>query len=625
MAQIAQRRDELSTTSATRRYLWLMVALIGAAFVLRVYRLDTVPLRGDEAFAIEHWAATPSRVARDLAETEPHPFGTFFGFYAWKRLAGDSEFAMRYLPLLGNLLGVAAVAALGRRLFHRRGVALLAAALWALNAFQIWHAQDARNYAIWAGLSPLAMWLFLRAADTNRPRDWVWYVLAECLALYVFFLEGMLLVVQAAHLLIYRRSGPVVRRAVIAWVILGLLLIPWFVQLWYLSGSGYEGNTARADSARLLTWFLPVLLTGDTLPGPWDVIIPLGWLGLVAALLFMRRRPDRVTGWLAVWIALPTILLLVAATNISIFHPRYLIALAPALLLLFARALLPPADQGSTVRLATVAPLLIVPLLGVGTLADYYWGSDTKSPDWPAVTVYLEARARPAQRVVKIAVDPAFNYYYDGPAEETTLLPDAPIPAQLRPEITFGDTIWLVGDSPEAEAYLDERLQFLSRDKVANFTISQYRQHDISPGEIETPANVTFGTAARLVGYTLQGPDAHTPALTLLLYWEPLAQTELDYKVFVHLTPWDQETTVLDQDDHRPLVGFASTQIWEPGTLLRDPYRLLVGADAPPPGAYTLRVGFYDPDTGNRLPTFDADGAPLDDSVPLATVRWPLK
>jgi len=44
---------------------------------------------------------------------------------------------MRYLPLLANLIGVAAVAALGKRLFHDDRTAYLAAVFWPLILFDL--------------------------------------------------------------------------------------------------------------------------------------------------------------------------------------------------------------------------------------------------------------------------------------------------------------------------------------------------------------------------------------------------------------------------------------------------------------------------------------------------------
>ena len=164
---------------ANRASLVILVTLVLLACGLRVYHLGLFPFRGDEAFAVRYWAAPPTDILNPLnglAWQEPHPFGTFFGFWAWKSLVGSSEFAMRVLPALVNLLGVPAMFALGRRLLHDERAALFGAFLWAVNPNQLWHAQDVRNYALWAGLSAVTVWLLLRASDSGRRRDWVLYV-----------------------------------------------------------------------------------------------------------------------------------------------------------------------------------------------------------------------------------------------------------------------------------------------------------------------------------------------------------------------------------------------------------------------------------------------------------------
>jgi hypothetical protein len=642
--------------SILSRRVWIFAALIGLAFVLRLYRLDAVPLRGDEAFAVRYWAAPPAQVLRDLADWEPHPFGTFLIFWGWKSLAGDSEFAMRYLPLLGNLIGVAATAALVQHLFRRsrrepspqrRGAhrekpltnlralcasavrfafapAFLAALLWAINPFLIWHAQDARNYALWAGFSPLAMVLFLRAADSNRPRDWVLYSMAQTLALYTFFLEAFFLPVQALYLVIQRRVRPVWRRAVFFWLIIGALLIPWFLQIWLLSGSGYEGTTERSDPARLLSWFLPTMLTGDELNAPWNTLFYLSCVSLITVAL-LNQTHRRVVFWLLLWAALPALGLLIAASRMSIFHPRYLIAAAPALFALAASAFLSPHRRAAWIALPIIA------LLGLNYLIPYYRGENPKSGNWPALAVYLDSRAHPNDLIIQVVPDPAFGYYYRDGADEMSLVSGVSVAAQLIDDLNFPKykTFWLIGRSPEAETYLQDHLQTVSFHTLRGFSIMQFRRWQPSDVEIEIPAEVTFGDVVRLRGYTIQGPDAGSRAIMVLLYWEPLLQTEPDYKVFVHLVGPTNPATgspIWTQDDHPPLDGFASTRHWEVGSLIRDPYHLLEDASVRLiPAEYTIQIGLYDPETNRRLPAIAANGDTIGDSYPLITLRWPLK
>jgi hypothetical protein len=597
------------------RRVFIMAALLGVAFVLRLYKLDAVPLRGDEAFAVRYWAAPPLTVLHNLADWEPHPFGTFLGFWAWKSVAGGSEFAMRYLPLLGNLIGAAAVAALARRLFHDERTAYLAAFLWAINPFLIWHAQDVRNYALWASFSPLAMWLFLRAVDLNRPRDWVLYVLAELLALNAFFFEAFFLPVQALYLLMQRRSRAAIRRALFSWAVLAVLLIPWFVQIGFLSGSGYEGTTERSAPLRLFSWFLPTLLTGDRLALPWNVYLYLA-LGFSAVLLLVQGIRER---WLLAWIAAPALFLLVTAARMSVFDPRYLIAVIPALLLLLARAV--TLATPGRMRIAGIG-LALIPVLGLSTLFTYYRGDHPKSGDWPALAAYLTSRARPGDLIVQTMADPAFGYYYHGGADETSLRPGETVSDQLVDTLVSYQTIWLIGRSSDAETYLSDHMQRVSFDTLRGFSMMQFRRWAPTPDEIETPTDITFGDLVRLRGYTLQGPDPSSRSITLLLYWEPLKQTDLNYKVFVHLIgPPHPDTPLWDQDDHFPQYGAASTQNWEIGALLRDPYHLLADPTLTlAPADYTIEIGLYDPTTDVRLPV----SAP-DDSYPLFTLHWPLR
>ncbi|MBN1563639.1 MAG: glycosyltransferase family 39 protein [Anaerolineae bacterium] len=632
------------TDPRARRFasLILLTTLLGLAFGLRVFRLDAVPLRGDEAFAVRVWADSPATVLRDWFDREPHPLGTFLGFWAWQNVAGDSEFAMRYLALLGNLIGVAAVAALAKRLLRSQSAALwiapIAALLWAINPFLIWHAQDVRNYAIWAGLSPLALWLFLRAADSNRPRDWTLYALAELIALYTFFLEAFFVIVQAMYLMSLQNhcKRQTITRALFVWAVIGILLIPWFIQIYLLSGSGYEGTTKASDPPQLITWFIPVLFGGEDLHAPWDTIITALWFGFFALTLWIGiTRRDRVRLFLVAWLIVPMLMLLIVGSRMAVFHPRYLIALTPALLFVIISGLIritqqpispsPGLERRSGGEVIVRIAALLIPLIGVTTLPAYYRGDHPKAANWPALATYLTTRARATDEIIGPNPDPALGYYYRGGAHEFGLIPDVDISAQLRSELNFYDTFWLIGRDPDAEQFLHDNTQFISFDEIPGFPIMQFRTWDVDPDEMQVETAIMFGNIVHLRGYTVQGPDSAIHAITVLLYWEPIRQTDTEYKVFVHLVGPPHPGPLWDQDDARPMDGFASTRQWEIGTLYRDPYHLL----APPstdlaPGTYTIQVGFYDPATSDRLPVFDAEGNEIGDSYSIMTFDWPL-
>jgi hypothetical protein len=344
----------------------LLILILLLAFALRVYAIDAQPLRGDEAFAIRYWAQPPAVVLETLAWIEPHPYGTFLGFWAWKSLVGDTELAMRLLPTLLNLLGVAGIHALALRLRMGRAAALLAALLWAVNPNLIWHSQDARNYAAWAGMSVCALWLLLRALERNRRVDWLLYVLIEALTLYVFFLEAFLLVVHLLIAVRYEVSG--IRRVQSAeckvqnttgsalctlhstpkthhsplithYSLLLILILPWLYQVYRLAGSGYGGTASGADVGILLRDFAPELLFGErlsafgaALPGEFVTL----WV-LAAALLWWLATRARAEDIHACGDDEQQQCRNDEQQQREQCRPRYIIAITPALILLLAR------------------------------------------------------------------------------------------------------------------------------------------------------------------------------------------------------------------------------------------------------------------------------------------------
>ncbi len=115
-----------------------------------------------------------------------------------------------------------------------------------------------------------------------------------------------------------------------------------------------------------------------------------------------------------------------------------------------------------------------------------------------------------------------------------------------------------------------------------------------------TPVDATWSGVARLLGYRLE-PATPVPGrpLTVVLYWQALAPVETPYKVFVHFVGPDGR--ILAQHDAFPANNTLPTDLWVPGEVIEDPHPLTLPSDLPP-GAYTLRVGLYHPDTLQRLP-----------------------
>ena len=127
---------------------------------------------------------------------------------------------------------------------------------------------------------------------------------------------------------------------------------------------------------------------------------------------------------------------------------------------------------------------------------------------------------------------------------------------------------------------------------------------------ISHPLRVDLGERVDLAGYDL-GADRVAPgdSIELTLYWHPQGRLTQGLKVFTHLVGPDGR--IVAQRDSIPVEGARPTTGWRPGEYIADRYRIAVPRDAAT-GRYELRVGLYDPTTGERLPV-SADGAPQPD------------
>ncbi len=121
--------------------------------------------------------------------------------------------------------------------------------------------------------------------------------------------------------------------------------------------------------------------------------------------------------------------------------------------------------------------------------------------------------------------------------------------------------------------------------------------------EMAEVVNQMFGDHIQLVGYSL----AMEP-FELELIW--LANDEVDksYHVFVHLV--DENGQIVAQTDGQPARWTRPTTGWAQGEYITDAHALSLSQGVSIDNL-SLRVGLYDPDSGDRLPVDGSDFATL--------------
>jgi hypothetical protein len=138
---------------------------------------------------------------------------------------------------------------------------------------------------------------------------------------------------------------------------------------------------------------------------------------------------------------------------------------------------------------------------------------------------------------------------------------------------------------------------------------------NLIPPAVQHPVEARFGEGIGLVGYDLQiaGPDVE-----LMLHWQALAPMDTRYKLFVHLVGEGGPSDIHAQADVYP--GLPTTT-WIPGEYLSDEAALRLPTNLSA-GRYTLLVGWYDENSGQRLPVFDATDNGLGDSLVLEQIDF---
>jgi hypothetical protein len=248
-------------------------------------------------------------------------------------------------------------------------------------------------------------------------------------------------------------------------------------------------------------------------------------------------------------------------------------------------------------RVVLIGVIAIFTLGGLLANAAY-----NKAPDWRALRDYLRTYATADDTVIMTSldpqvgnIDPAFEYYYNGPAQIIPLPhPRLDTTQVVQQALRERRAVWFVlagyYTDPINDALLANGMLITDEKAGPDFPVRQYWSREVKPGEIVAPLYLQMG-GATLRGYRLVGHPKTGSPLTVLLYWE--GKPDPNLTTFVHLVgaPKADGSPLWTQEDHPPQV---------PG---RDLYHLDLAAV--PAGSYTILVGLYDPKTNTRVSIVD--------------------
>lgn len=432
------------------------------AFGLRTYLLDGQSLWYDEGVTAE----VARRGITELTRWTAHDIQPPLYYYlvaAWGRLAGWSEWSLRFPSAFFGTLVPPLLAAVAIALTHRRSAGILAALLAALHPLLVYYSQEARMYAMLTALGVFLAYLVIHAESgiMHRRLHWTVYVAVATAAVYThyfaFFLLFALAVAFVVDQLILLPSmlrsrkrdvdAPaavygVVRGSLLAFFVANavvlILYIPWLTALFRqisLDTSYWEGAFKLDEALRHIG---NSFVGGETMLETQATLLLVPYslmtLALLPALIWKNPPQWRAALYSILWLAAPIVAVLLLASMAPKFNARYVMIALPGLLLLWAAGLVElSAFSGwnlltgfrslSAAPRSAVAILLTLAILGGFIYADRNWYTDpafTKS-EWRELSQYVRSQVRlspdgklsGADQIILVSGHawPVWNYY----------------------------------------------------------------------------------------------------------------------------------------------------------------------------------------------------------------------
>lgn len=606
----------------------LMVLLL--AYALRAYHLDYQSLWSDEGISLLRASLSlPEMLAEMPREHMP---GYFVLLHGWLRLAGESDFSLRFPSLLASVLSVALIFRLGADLnkvvpaANSATAGAVAAVLLATSAFQVWYAQEARMYSWLLAMALLSTWALWRllVRPGRQPAPWlVVYAVTTAACVYLHLYGALVPIAQtvfvAGWAIVQRDVRSLVRWAG-ASAVAFLLFLPWLPRA--LAIFGFEGWREGGNASEIPWRYLAAYSVSDGMPAPWHGWLP--WLYALLALagIWFWRRVRPAAAWLLVaGVLVPMTIVFAFALRNPDYHERYAIMVTGPLLLLVAGGVRligpdsPTQHPGSRRGLTIAAALALTAALAAANLVAVerlYNDVALQKPDFRGAAGRIMGELQPGDVVLVDGPDPekVFLHYYSagaggtgpvyavGELEQATL--DA-ADAELTRRLQDASRVWelLYFHNPATvQVWLATRGWATDPTYHNGIRVTLYGLND--GRAISRSLGVAFGTEL-----TLEAAEVNTVTpqpgelLRVTTRWFTQAPAP-EYKFSLRLH--DAAGTIAQSVDYVPQNWLAPTNVWLVDQPASDQRGLVLRPDLPP-GQYRLTLRLYDPGTGAAVET----------------------
>jgi mannosyltransferase len=462
----------------------MLLALICLAFALRLYRLDAQSLWYDEAVTVDLARRSLAELTRWTANDIQPPL-YYVVMAGWGRLAGWSEWSLRFPSAFFGILAVPLLAVLAGRLSGRRVSMAVVALLVAVHPLLVYYSQEARMYTLLVAFGLVAAYCVVRGA-WRQPWGWLMlgYVLAATAALYTHYFAFFLIVAlvigdwwegrtqsalteadgaarpyQPAASVSHFMARPLpvaLPPMLLANGLVAILYLPWIGVLFnrlVVDRSYWQGDFKVVEALRSVAIHFTGGETVHEQIGVW-LLLPYGLITLVALYRLWwsptekLSAADRTLRYALPWLLAPVAGVLTLAFFAPKFNPRYVLIALPGLLLLWGIGLTGYEQSREKLSVAQArlrllfssAGIIFLVLAGLWSNANWFFDRSFTKDDWRGLTTFLRPRLADFETVVLVSghAAPVWNYY--APDLPVVRLPAIDV-LDVDAVLTFGNTV----------------------------------------------------------------------------------------------------------------------------------------------------------------------------------------
>ncbi|GEM_PF-4684076 len=589
------------------------------SFILCTVGTSSLHLWGDSAYSVFSANRSLAEIALDRL-TDGHPPLYYYLLHFWVALAGNSEFSVRFLSAISGVLTVPITYQLGRRSFDR-WVGIAAAFLTAASPFLVFYSRLPRMYSLLAFLAALSI---LSLLNFSKSRMWKSaYVVSTIAMLYAHYFGALAFAAGALVymlVLMYERRFREAVSYVLYCIFIAIAFIPWAL-FSFVSSAGATGDIisnapSPSNISSLLGQLWTALLTGELLEIGRAQTITLVYTALAAlciiVTLVLRSIPSGGTRQLWFFLGFVIVSLLVPLPVFVYFpyfvRPRFIIFLVPFLALIIAFSIWGLARRSGVLGYTALA--LMLSLQGVVLAASYRVERGTLEADAIQSSQYLRSFAKQEDALISHAFwQIGYIHSHIGPqGPKGYALRDVKI-EDARGLLDRHEKLWLamyqIGPRHPRypiEEWLDRNA---ARAKAIDMWPTRLNLYTLpSAWSEEGSLNLKFEDGIELAGYKLNKKGLQPgDALSMELNWRTYARPGVDYTVFLHLL--DKSGSLAVGEDSVPVNGIELTSNWSEGMEIQDKRALLLPFWLSS-GKYSIEIGLYRGDTGERLKIVDS-------------------